>query len=65
MATIWAKIIFISLTSQWTVQNIQMCKASDYMDPNYRWVNLGSNPNAVDINWTCVVCDGTDFQAGN
>ena len=51
-ATVWAKIY------QGVVVNIQMCENGDHFDPADTWVDLGMNPNAVDIGWTY---DGTSF----
>ena len=54
MATIWAKIL------NGLVVNIQMAADSDQKDPDFVWVDLGSNPNGVDIGWSY---DGTNLIA--
>lgn len=58
-ATIWAKILIIAALG--TVQNTQMCKPSDYKDPAFVWIDLGTNTGGVEIGSTCVKCDGSDF----
>lgn len=62
MATIWAKILIVAALG--TVQNIQMCKPEDYKDPTFIWIDIGSNPQEVQIGTTCKICDGSDFTNG-